>query len=102
MVFEPIFVPRPNLEKVIFKCSFTIINRQPPPAVGFGEITDTSVWVTSIYEGVYFNNFIKFGIANDIRKRIIFHGMTGSIRISKGFDRPCFSVNSNKIRQIQN
>ena len=69
MVFEQNFVPKPNLKKVSFKCIFTIINQQPPPAVGFVEITDTRVWVTSVYEGIYFNNFIKFVIANDIMTR---------------------------------
>ena len=34
LMFEQNFVPTPNLEKVVFKGSLTIINRQPPPSVG--------------------------------------------------------------------
>ena len=102
MVFDQNFFPRPNLEKVRFKCSFTIINRQPPPAVGFVEITDTAVWIANNYEGVYFNDFIKSGIAKDIRKGNIFNGMTGSSWRFKRFDRLCISVNSDEVRQICN
>ena len=87
MVFDQNFVPRPNLKKVTFKCSF---NQQPPLVAGFVEITNTRAWVTNAYEGFYFNNFIKFGIANDIKKRIIFNGMPG------------ISVNSKEIQQIRN
>ena len=97
IVFEQKFIPKLNLEKVRFKCSFTIINRQPPPAVGFVELTDTRVWVTNVYERVYFNDFIKSGITNGIRKRIVFNVMTGSSWICKRFDRLCISVNSDEI-----
>lgn len=36
------------------------------------------VWVTNVYTGVYFNDFIKPGIAQDINKIIISNGMTGN------------------------
>ena len=101
MVFEQNSVPRPNLEKVRFECSFTIINRQPLPAVGFVELTDRRVWVTNVYEEVYFNDFIKFGIVNDRKKGLIFNGMTGSRWRFKRFDRLCICVNSDEIRQIR-
>ena len=56
MLFEQNFVPRGNFEKVMFKGSVTMINRQPPPSVGFLDITNTRVWVTNVYEGIYFND----------------------------------------------
>ena len=34
-VFENRLTPRRNLERVRFKCNFTIINRQSPPFDGF-------------------------------------------------------------------
>ena len=46
--------------------------------VGFVETTDARVWVSDDYEGVYFNDFIKVGIGNGIKKRVIYNGMTGS------------------------
>ena len=39
--------------------------------VAIFEMTDTRVWVIDVYEGVYFNDFIRVGIGNDIKKRII-------------------------------
>ena len=41
--FEKQFVPRQKFRPVLFKCTFTIVNRQPPPAAGFAEVTDTRV-----------------------------------------------------------
>ena len=32
-----------NLQRICFKCSFTIINRQPPPRVGLVDILDIRV-----------------------------------------------------------
>ena len=43
---------------------------------GFVETIDARVWVSDSYDGVYFNDFIKTGIANNIKKRIIYNGMT--------------------------
>ena len=39
-VFENNFVPL-NGTVSLFKCSFTIINHQPPPTVGFVDILDS-------------------------------------------------------------
>ena len=38
---------------------FTIINRQPTPRDGFGEVTDSRNWQMNVHEGVYLNDFIK-------------------------------------------
>ena len=99
-VFEQNFIPKPNLEKSLIKCSFSIINRQPPPQEGITEITDSRVWVTNACEGVYFNDFIKFGITADINKRIIFNGLTGSSSRFKRFDHLSISVNSDEDKKI--
>ena len=53
------FIARINLDRVRFKCNFTIINRQPPPVNGFVGLTDARVWVMDIYEGVHFNEYAK-------------------------------------------
>lgn len=79
----------------MFKCTFTVINRQPPP--GFFEITANRVWVTDVYEGVYFNDFIKSGLAVDIYKRIIMSGMIYSSWRFRRFDRFCITVNSDEL-----
>ena len=40
-VFEEIFLPRIVLREVRFKCSFTLINQQPPTERGFIELTSS-------------------------------------------------------------
>lgn len=85
--FENYFIPRPNLRKVRFKCTFTIINRQPPLDVGFVEITSARVWVTNVYDGIYFGEIMKASLAEDIRNRVIANGKTGSSWRFKRFER---------------
>ena len=77
-VFENSFIPNADLTQSRGKCSFTIVNRQPAPRDGFAEITDSRVWQTNVYDSVYFNDFIKSNLANDILKRVIMNGMPGS------------------------
>ena len=99
-VFENVFVPRPNLRQVRFKCSFTIINRQPAPRTGFVKITDSRVCQTNVCDGVYFNDFVKSNLAEDILKRVIMNGMTGNSWRVKRFDRICLIVNSDEFRSV--
>ena len=42
-LFQNVFIPQPDLRRVRFKCSFTIIDRQPAPPPGYVEITDSRV-----------------------------------------------------------
>ena len=48
------------------------------PRHGFAKLKDSRIWETKLYKGVYFNDFIKSNLANDILKRAIMHGMSGS------------------------
>ena len=101
-VFENVFILRSNLRRVCFKCSFTIINRQPAPKTGFVEITDSRVWQTNVHDGVYFHNFVKSNLAQDILKRMIMNGMTDSSWRFKRFDKICLTVNSDEFRNVDN
>ena len=67
--FENMFILRPNLRQVSFKCTFTIVNRQPTSRARFGEITDSRVWQTNVYKGMFFN--AKANLEGDILKRVI-------------------------------
>ena len=100
IVFENTFVTRANLTQVRFKCTFTIVNRQPSSAVGFVEFTDARVWQTDVYEGAYFNDFIKANLAEDILKRVTVNGMTGRSWLFRRCDRLCITVNSDQNRGI--
>ena len=62
--------------------------------VGFGK--------GNVYEGVYFNDFIKSNLAQDILKRVIMNGMTGSSSRFKMFDRICLAINSDEIGSVGN
>ena len=101
-LFKNVFVPRPNLRRVCFKCSFTIINRQPAPKTGFVEITNSRVWQTNVHDEVYFDNFVKSNLAQDILKMVIMNGMTGSSWKFERFDKICLTANSDEFRNVDN
>ena len=71
------FVPKPNLDKVKIKETFSILNFQPPEQNDFVEITDSIIWSSDIYECVYFNDFVRENIEKDIKIRI-----TGILNVS--------------------
>ena len=98
-VIENNFVPR-NSVVSLFKCSFTIINCQPPPRVGFVDILDSHVWQTDVYNGIYLDDFVKSNLVNNILKRVIISGMRGSPWRFKRFDRICITVNSDQESEI--
>ena len=93
-VFENNYTHNADLRQSSFKSSFTIINPQPAPRDGFAEITDNRIWQINVYEGVYFNYFIKSNLANDILKIVIMNGMSGSSWRFRRFDRLYITVNS--------
>ena len=62
-VFENNVIPNANLRQSRFKFFFTIVNQQPAPRDGFAEITDSKIQQTNVYDGVYFNDFIKLNLA---------------------------------------
>ena len=97
-MFENNFIPNADLRQSKFKCSFTIVNRQPATRDGFAEITDSRIWQTNVYDGVCFNDFIKANLANNILKTVIMNGMSGSSGRFKRFDRICTTVNSDDLR----
>ena len=99
-VFKNNFRPNADLRQSRFKCSFTMINRQPTPRDGFPEVTDSRILKTNVYKGIYFNDFIKSNLDNNKSKRVIMNGMSGSRWKSTRFDRLCITVNSNELKSI--
>ena len=97
-VFKNNFIPHADFRQARFKCLLTIVNWQPAPGPGFVEITDSRVWQTNVYYGVYLNDFIKSNLAHDILKHVIMNGMSGSSWIFRRFDRFCIAVNNDEIR----
>ena len=77
-----------------------IVNSQPPPFQGAIEIEDFRTWTRAVYDGVHFNDYIKFRLVSDIKKRIIINGLTGSSWRFKRFDRLSFSVNNSDDQRV--
>ena len=61
-----------------FKCSFVIENVQLALYSGVQPLLNTRHWTTSTYDGVYFNDFIFFGLKQEILNRVIINSVTGS------------------------
>ena len=90
-----------NGEKnLIFRCSFVIINYQPPAFDCGVPIYDSRFWSTKIFEGFYFNEFVKFPLIQKIRKRITIDGETGSSWRFSRFQSISISVNMEENQYI--
>ena len=60
------------------KCSFMIENIQNASYQGLRPILKSRYWTTSPYEGNYFNDFLFYGLKQEILSRAIINGMSGS------------------------
>ena len=60
------------------KCGFTIENMQLPPTEYDVLILSICYWSTEPYKSTCFNNFAFFSLKENILKRVINNGMTGS------------------------
>ena len=61
-----------------FKCSLVIKNIQKPLYPGLQPIINSGYWSTAICKSIYFNDFIFFGLKQDILSRVIINSMSGS------------------------
>lgn len=101
-IFENMFIPRPNLKQVSFKCTFIIVHLLPVPKTRFAEINYSRVWQTNVYDGVFFNDYFKVNLEGVILKRVIINGVTGRNWRFKRFDRLCITVHSDQYRGVGN
>ena len=63
---------------VIIKCGFSIQNIQPAPSDYTVPILNVRYLTTEPYKTTYFNDFIFVSLKEDIQKRVINNGLTGS------------------------
>ena len=61
-----------------FKCSFVIENIQKSLYPGLQPLLNSRYWSTATYDSVYFNDFMFFGLKEDILSRVIMDVMSGS------------------------
>ena len=72
-------------QKNWFKCSFYIENKQNSLTTNLEPLLDTRYWTTETYDGKYFNDFILFGLKQEILKRVIVNNISGSAWYFKRF-----------------
>ena len=86
-------------QEYIITSSFCIRSSQPPPE-DINNVTtffDKRVWSTEMYSGKYFNNYRKYSLTSDIKKRIISNTKTRSFWRFNKFDS--ISATFNSIRE---
>ena len=64
-------------DKKWIKCSFTIENIQNSPYKDLRLIINSRYWTTPPYEGIYFNDFIFYGLRQNVLRRVIINDMSG-------------------------
>ena len=62
-------------QKNRFKCSFYVEKKQNFVTPNLKPLLDTRYWTTETYDGKYFNDFIFFGLRQDISKRAVVNNM---------------------------
>ena len=77
------FKPQQNL-MYKFQGYFEITNQQRGPE---HVLTDKRVWLTNVYRFKYFNEFVRGEIKDEIIKRVIINGQSGSSWFFKRFSR---------------
>ena len=82
------------------KCSFTIENIQNWPYQNLQPVINTIYWTTLPYEGTYFNDFIFYGLRQNILDRVIINGMSGSSWHFKRFVSLLLKVLDNDVKAV--
>ena len=67
-----------STSKKWFKCSFIIENIQNSIHPDLQPLLNNRYWTTQTYDSTYFNDFIFFGLRQDILNRVIINTMPGS------------------------
>ena len=79
------FTPLKNIDHK-FQVYFEIMNQQRT-SNNQNFLTDNRSWLTKVYRFKFFNDFLRNELKNEINKRIINNGLTGSSWYFKRFER---------------
>lgn len=79
------FTPQRN-QTYKFQAYFELVNQQRTPN-NDGFLTENRSWLTNVFRFKYFNEFLRGELKNEITKRIINNGLTGSSWFFKSFER---------------
>ena len=64
--------------EILIKCGFLIENIQPSVQENLRPIVNTRYWATEPYKTKYFNDYIFYGLTENILKSVIVNGMSSS------------------------
>ena len=87
---------KPFNKKYKFQGYFELVNQQPT-LDNQSFLTENRNWVTNVYKSIYFNEFVRSEISNDIKKRIISNGLTGSSWYFKRFE--CLNITVISVKE---
>ena len=62
----------------LIKCSFVIENIQRSAFENLRPFLNTRYWTTDVYKSTYFNDFVFYGLRQNILSKVIVNGMSGS------------------------
>ena len=82
------------------KCSFTIENIQNSPYKDLRPIINSRYWTTPPNEGIYFNDFISYGLRQNILGGVIINGMSGSLWNFKRFVSLSLKILDNDVEAV--
>ena len=85
---------------VQIKASFTIENYQPSVSEDYPTLYTTRNWSTDVYPATYFNSFVYYNLRQDIGKRVISNGLSGSSWLFNRFLNLNVSVYKNPSRLV--
>ena len=74
-------------DQVEVQCALSLTNFQRPQDEFSAEIIDQRSWLIDVYPCVYFNEFVTYSLKQDILKRVIINGITGSSWRFKRFNK---------------
>ena len=62
----------------LINCSFVIENIQQSAFENLRPILNTRYWTTDVYRASYFNDFVFYGLRQNVLNKVIVNGMSGS------------------------
>ena len=84
----------------MIKYSFTIENIQHCPHQDSRPIINRRYWTTLAYEGIYFNDFIFYGLRQNILGRVIINGMSSCSWYFKHFISLSLNILDNDVEAV--
>ena len=77
-----------------------MINHQPAESEYLVEIIHKRSWITDVYECIFFNEYLKRALKQDVVKWVIINGLTGSSLRFKRFHRLAINIKNKKLTTV--